>query len=270
MGCDQVDRIEKLLSVFSRYIHCYIQDRFPYAVRKIDVFFQHAVQEAESAFPVDKKRLWRSINSYRYGTEDFLLVKPFDLRVRTSKCSMLGPLELFSREGLCNGMCEWFAYRYFMTRERFSTSRECIQSLAKYFEHGAAHGSIFLQSIVIGSAKEAILQVLGMERTEQWVIRTKAFDTEKDHCFDNVRDGVYFLSLFEKHKILFVRTEEADYLFDPSSGCDELSKEEFSSELVKRIEKSIPRLDPRGESYLDLRQVHWQPDKTQSITVQVE
>ena len=167
-------------------------------------------------------------------------------------------------------MCEWFAYRYFMTREKFSTPRECILSLAKYFEHGAAHGSIFLQSIVQISSKEAILQVLGMERTEQWEIKSEAFDTEKNRCFDQLGDGLYFLSLFEKHKILILRLGETYYLFDPSSGCDELSNEEFSSDLVKRIEKYIPWLDPRGESHLELTQVQWQPDKTHAITLQIE
>lgn len=276
--------------LFSKCLHPFLSQQFPSLDRRMDVLLRYSIHVAESAIRVNhrnEKLLWRSINSYRSGTEGFLEAAPIPLRIRVHegavfKFSMHGELDFFSRTGLCSGMCDWLAYRYLTTLSHFPNPRDCIVSQAKFFEHGASHSSIILQSF--GFAKEAILETLGLETASidfglslgEMGIKTRFFQDEKNTCieaFDKLEEGLYFLSLFERHKLLLIRTQRADFIFDPSKGCVMLDKNEFSANLTQRIEDYISFFDSRMESYFSFVKVSALPDNRTAqkfVTLEVE
>jgi len=108
------------------------------------------VYSAHAHFAYQKEKL-RSIfqnhllayapNAHRKDTADFYL------HPNISVLDLSAQIEPFQKNGLCRGMCLWFAQLYYQTMDQFPNRDDHIRAIGKRFELGANRQAAFLQAM---------------------------------------------------------------------------------------------------------------------------
>jgi hypothetical protein len=186
--------------------------------KKIWVMSRHAIDN-ETALKTGKvfgqNLLGRAINTHRKDTADYYLQPSRHIPFLTYPNK--DNLDFFQKEGVCKGMCYWFAFLYFKTKDKFTDPVQHIQAVTAQFSKGAPRQAAFLH----GLQNKPIYNLLKLDVQEACAKVNPANKTREQICraFQSRPPGVYGIHTTTPHFVLYVKVDDAhQYLFDPMKG----------------------------------------------------
>ena len=159
--------------------------------------------------------LIRSINTHREDTADYYLQRPQHIPYLTYPNPNI--MNFFHSDGLCKGMCYWFASLYFKTEGRVTDPKQHVIGVAQQFAKGAPAQAAFLQSL----DNKPIYDLLQLQVHEDNSKITVTGKTREQICreFQCRCPGVYGI-ITSSHFLIYIKINDNDqYLFDPTKGC---------------------------------------------------
>jgi hypothetical protein len=220
--------------------------------KKVWVMSRHAIDDA-TAIKTQKifqqNLLGRSINTHRKDTEDYYLQHPMRVPFATYNEKNL---EFFHKNGICKGMCYWFAFLYFKTKDRFTDPQQHIRAVTEQFAKGAPRQAAFLQSLKPAS----IYELLRLNVQEDSSKVSVAGKTRDQICRELQfrAPGVYGIITTSPHFVIYVKVDDNhEYLFEPNKGSINISTPELFKKAMDRYfdthdstkEISVDCLTPR-------------------------
>ena len=150
-------------------------------------------------------------------------------------------IDFYHKKGICRGMCFWFIYLYFATRNKFTDPMAHITAVAKQFEEGAPSPAALLQSL------EDIDQLIPFEGDVSQVSLDEF--KSKPEVFTKFPVGLYTIG-FDLHRINYIKISESkSVIFDPNIGTGQM-------------------LQAQAHAYIGrLAQMHSDPKKQNSFVI---
>lgn len=156
--------------------------------------------------------LSRSINMHRQDTSDYFLQSPIHTSFAT--CPDPASLNFFHQEGICRGMCHWFIYLYFKTKDQFTDPEQHVRSVGQQFERGASRQPAFLHSLTLHPLCDLLR--LNVDQNNSGIGMAGKTPEQILREFQCRPPGVYGIYT-SSHQVVYLKIDDnRQYLFDPT------------------------------------------------------
>jgi hypothetical protein len=233
------------LTIASYLLHLLCMNKLS---KRVWVESRHAIKNATTVKTdalFQQTFLAKSINTHRLDTADFFLLPPKKTTFATHPTP--GMLNLFHEDGVCRGMCHWFVYLYFKTRDRMPDTDQHLRAVGQQFAQGAPRQAAFLQSLDFPPIYDLLRLQVGTDDSK--ISTTNKTEDKIISEFQHRNPGVYGIYT-SSHQVIYIKISELkQYLFDPNEGVMKIASPLLFKKAMARYFESH---DNTKDIYVDL------------------